>query len=230
MDFDVAYLARSQVANKLELEHIYSNWPLDEFGELARVAKHKSAIAHREQRREAIGKADVVFIVAGMGGSTGSSTAPVIAELTKETGTLTIGVGSTPMTFERQSRHKVAWKGIDDLNHYADTLIIIPDAAIEKMFDKKAGVDKAFQAADDYLYSAVQCLVDFISGPYLHPLDDDFVTPLLRSVTGKATTGNLGMGYASGENRAIKPRKWHCQIRSWRDRLNRPRLYYSIVG
>ena len=208
IDFYAICLAESKAAIKLELEQTHVNWPEGEFGELNRKCKHESALDGREQIRTAIGKADVLFIVAGMGGGTGSGVVPVIAEVAKEMGTLTIGVVTTPFIFEGQSRHRVAWKGIDDLNRYSDTLILIPDAVIEKMFsDTKASVAECFHAAEDYLCSAVQCLVDLIIGPYLHTPGDDFVTPLLRSGTGKAMTGIMGVGYSSGENRAINAAK-----------------------
>jgi cell division protein FtsZ len=204
IDFYDFCLADSKAHTKLVLEQIHVYWPEGEFGELNRECKHESALDGRKLISTAIGQADVVFIIAGMGGATGSATAPVVAEMAKETGALIIGVVTTPFNFEGQARQNLAWKGIDELNRLMDTLIIIPIEAIEKMDgDKKISVDEAFQTTDDYLCSGVQCLIDFIIGPYLHP-DDDFVTPLLRSVTGKAITGNMGMGCASGEARAIK--------------------------
>ena len=204
MDFFADSLALSKASFKLQLEQTHVNWPVGEFGELSGECKHQSVIDGREQIRTAIGKADVVLIVAGMGGATGSSTAPVIAEVAKETGALTIGVVTTPFLFEGQARHQDAQKGIDEFSCHADTLINIPDEAILKSIGEKIGVDKAYQAADEYLCSAVQSLIDLILGPYLCLVGDDFVTPLLRSETGKATTGIMGIGYASGENRAIK--------------------------
>jgi len=204
IDFYDFCLADSKAHTKLVLEQIHVYWPEGEFGELNRECKHESALDGRELIKTAIGQADIVFIIAGMGGGTGSGVAPVIAEVAKEMDVLTIGVVTTPFIFEGQSRLRVAWKRIEDLNRYADTLIIIPGEAIVKSSGEKTGVDKAFQAADEYLYSVVQSLVDLIRGPYLCLVGDDFVTPLLRSETGKATTGIMGIGYASGENRAIK--------------------------
>ena len=204
IDFDPSALERSKAANKLQLESLYPPLTFPEFGDPARVRNHESALADQERIRMTIGKANIVFIVAGMGGGTGSGAAPVIAETAREIGALTIAVVTLPFSFEGEGRLAVAKTGLQDLSRYVDTVVVIPDECTLKMFSPRVSITEVFQVVDDHLCSAVQCLVNFIIGPYLHPLDDDFVTPLLRSVTGKAITGNLGVGYASGEARAIK--------------------------
>ena len=186
-----------------------------EIGEPARIRNKESAIARRKQIRKVIGKADVVFIVAGLGGDVGSGMAPVIAEIAKETGALTIAVTTRPFSFEGRGCATVAEHCINDLRSCVDTLIVIPLDGILKMSDNKnLSVDEAFNLADDLLRQAVQCIVTPIAMPYScmtllehryparrYPKNVGDISPLFKAETGRALIGMLTYGWASGENR-----------------------------
>ena len=208
IDFDPSALARSKAKNILQLESIYPGLTFPEFGDPARLRNHESALTGSNQIRMAIGKADVVFIVAGMGGGTGSGASPVIAETAKQTGALTIAVVTLPFGFEGKGRLAVAKAGLKDLCGSVDTVIVIPDEGIlEIAHEKEMSLTAAFQSADDYLCLAVQCIVDLTIRPYSYPISDSPVPSLLRSETNKLLTGDMSVGYGTGNDRATNAAK-----------------------
>lgn len=204
IDFSMLSLKKSEAQIKLQLTSIYPPLTFPEFGDPVRIRNRESAVVGREQITRAIGKVDVVVIVGGMGGGTGSGVAPVIAETAIESGALTIGVVTRPFSFEGRGRAAVAEKGINDLRSRVDTLIVISNDGILKMIHtKEMSVTDAFHLSDDYLRRAVQCIVGLVSTPCLPapPSYNEAVTDFLRSKKGKPLAGRLGIGLASGKNR-----------------------------
>jgi cell division protein FtsZ len=142
----------------------------------------------------------MVFITAGEGGGTGTGAAPVVAEIAREIGALTIGVVTKPFDFEGTHRRRQAEEGVEVLQEKVDTLIIIPNDKLFEMTDARISIEEAFKKADEVLRFGVQGITDLINIPGLINLDFADVKKIL-SVPGSAL---LGMGEASGEDRAIK--------------------------
>ncbi|OGO19982.1 MAG: cell division protein FtsZ [Chloroflexi bacterium RBG_16_50_9] len=163
----------------------------------------KSAEESRDEIREAVSGADMVFITAGMGGGTGTGSAPVVAELAKATGALTIAVVTKPFNFEGTHRTKVAEEGITELIQKVDTLIIIPNDRLFELCDQKTGVDGAFKLADEVLQHGVQAIAEGITVPGLINLDFADV----RTVMKDAGPAWMSIGRGSGQNRAADAAK-----------------------
>lgn len=160
----------------------------------------KSAEESREIIIQALKDADLVFITAGMGGGTGTGAAPVIAEIAKEMGILTVGVVTKPFDFERGTRRINAEKGIAKLKEKVDTLVTIPNDRLKHIIDKKTPITEAFRIADDVLRQGVQGISDLIVKPGVINLDfADIKTIMLNR-----GLAHMGIGRASGENRAIE--------------------------
>jgi cell division protein FtsZ len=157
-----------------------------------------------EESREAIFQAlkgaDMVFVTAGMGGGTGTGAAPIVAEIAKETGALTVGVVTRPFTFEGRRRQTQAEKGIANLKSKVDTLITIPNDRLLQVVDKKTSIVEAFRIADDVLRQGVQGISDLIAVPGLINLDFADV----RAIMLDAGSALMGIGNSSGENRAAE--------------------------
>jgi cell division protein FtsZ len=149
---------------------------------------------------EAITESDMVFITAGLGGGTGSGAAPVIAEIAKEAGALTIGVVTKPFGFEGQRRKLVAEKSAEDLKAKVDTLITIPNDRLRDVVQKNTSILDAFRVVDDVLRQGVQGISDIITVPGLINLDFADVRAVMRD----AGSALMGIGRASGENRALE--------------------------
>jgi len=149
---------------------------------------------------EAIAESDMVFITAGLGGGTGSGAAPVIAEVAKEAGALTIGVVTKPFGFEGQRRKLVAEKSAEDLKAKVDTLITIPNDRLRDVVQKNTSILDAFRVVDDVLRQGVQGISDIITVPGLINLDFADVRAIMRD----AGSALMGIGRASGENRALE--------------------------
>ena len=141
---------------------------------------------------------DMVFVTGGMGGGTGTGAAPVIARLAKETGILTVGVVTTPFTFEGTQRRHVADSGIRRLKESVDTLIVIPNDRLLRLIDKKTGIQQAFELADDVLRQGIQGITELITVPGLINLDLADV----QAVMAGGGSGLVAIGQAKGENRA----------------------------
>jgi cell division protein FtsZ len=148
---------------------------------------------------EQIQSSNMVFITAGMGGGTGTGAAPVVARASREQGILTVGVITKPFQFEGLNRMRLAEEGIEELQHYVDTLIIIPNQNLFRIANEKTTFAQAFHLADNVLYSGVRGVTDLMVMPGLINLDFADVRQVMSEM-GKAM---MGTGEAEGENRAI---------------------------
>ncbi|TZE81957.1 cell division protein FtsZ [Calorimonas adulescens] len=167
----------------------------------------KAAEESRDDIAEYLKGCDMVFITAGMGGGTGTGAAPVIAQIAKEMGVLTVGVVTKPFTFEGHKRMAQAEKGIEELKKNVDTLVTIPNDRLLQVVEKKTSMIDAFKMADDILRQGVQGISDLITIPGLVNLDFADVKTIM-SETGLA---HMGIGMASGENRATDAAKLAIQ-------------------
>jgi cell division protein FtsZ len=160
----------------------------------------QAALEDRERIVEAITGADMVFITAGMGGGTGTGAAPVIAQLAKEMGILTVAVVTKPFPFEGRRRMQVALKGIEELSSHCDSLITIPNEKLITVLGRDATMVHAFRAANDVLQGAVQGIADLIVRPGL--INVDFAD--VRTVMSEMGMAMMGSGCARGEERAME--------------------------
>lgn len=158
----------------------------------------KAAEESREEIAKVLKGSDMVFVTAGMGGGTGTGGAPIVAEVAKEMGALTVGVVTRPFTFEGRKRAMQAEKGIAELKSKVDTLITIPNDRLLQVVDKHTTIHEAFRIADDVLRQGVQGISDLIAVPGLINLDFADVKTIMSN-TGSAL---MGIGLATGENRA----------------------------
>lgn len=163
----------------------------------------QAAEESREEIKQALKGADMVFVTAGMGGGTGTGAAPVIAEVARELGALTVGVVTKPFTFEGRRRASSADKGINLLKEKVDTLITIPNDRLLQVVDKRTPILEAFRIADDVLRQGVQGISDLIAVPGLINLDFADVKTIMRE-TGAAL---MGIGVGTGDNRTVEAAK-----------------------
>jgi cell division protein FtsZ len=177
----------------------------------------KAAEENRDAIQAGLRGADMVFITAGMGGGTGTGAAPVVAEVAKECGALTVGVVTRPFTFEGRRRQTFAEKGIQTLREKVDTLITIPNDRLLQVVEKKTSIVDAFRMADDVLRQGVQGISDLIAVPGLINLDFADVRTIMLE-TGSAL---MGIGVGSGEGRAVE---------AARGAISSPLLETSIEG
>ena len=154
----------------------------------------------RDELKEALKGADMVFVTAGEGGGTGTGAAPIVAELARELGALTVGVVTKPFAFEGRKRSQQAELGIENLRDRVDTLIVIENDRLLQVVEKKTSVVDAFRMADDILRQGVQGITDLITVPGLVNLDFADVRTIMR----EAGSALMGIGTASGENRAAE--------------------------
>jgi cell division protein FtsZ len=159
----------------------------------------KAAEDHREEIEEVLKGADMVFVTAGEGGGTGTGGAPVVANIARELGALTIGVVTRPFTFEGRRRANQAEDGIAGLRENVDTLIVIPNDRLLSISDRQVSVLDAFRSADQVLLSGVQGITDLITTPGLINLDFADV----KSVMSEAGSALMGIGSARGDDRAV---------------------------
>jgi cell division protein FtsZ len=158
----------------------------------------KAAEESAEELYEVIKGTDMVFIAAGIGGGTGTGAAPILAQIAKEVGSLTIGVVTRPFTFEGAKRRKTAEEGIDKLKEHVDTLIVIPNDRLLQIADKRASLHEAFKLADDVLRQGIQGISELITIPGLINLDFADV----RTIMSEGGAALMAVGRASGEDRA----------------------------
>ena len=177
----------------------------------------KAAEESREELSEIVSGADMVFVTCGMGGGTGTGSAPVVAEIAKQSGALTIAVVTKPFNFEGVNRTQVANEGITRLMGKVDTLIIIPNDKLLTLCDQKTGVDSAFKLADDVLRHGVQAIAEVITTPGLINLDFADVKSIMKD----AGPAWMSIGHGSGQNRAVEAAK---------EALASPLLDVSING
>jgi cell division protein FtsZ len=160
----------------------------------------EAAMESRDELKEALKGADMVFVTAGEGGGTGTGAAPVIAEIGRELGALTVGVVTRPFTFEGQKRADQAEYGIKNIRDKVDTLIIIPNDRLLSVVQKNTSIIDAFRMADDILRQGVQGITDLITVPGLVNLDFADVRTIMRD----AGSALMGIGEAGGETRGAE--------------------------
>jgi cell division protein FtsZ len=177
----------------------------------------KAAEESRDEIMQALKGSDLIFVTAGMGGGTGTGAAPVVAEIAKELGALTVGVVTKPFTFEGRKRMTQAESGIESLKNNVDTLITIPNDRLLQVIEKNTTIVEAFRIADDVLRQGVQGISDLIAVPGLINLDFADVKTIMRE-TGSAL---MGIGSSSGDNRASE---------AARKAISSPLLETSIEG
>ncbi len=177
----------------------------------------KSAEETRDEIVNAIGKADMVFVTAGMGGGTGTGAAPVVARIAKELGALTIGVVTKPFSFEGKKRMNQALQGLEKLKETVDALIVIPNDKLLEVVDRRTTMREAFQVVDEVLLRGVQGISDIITVPGM--INVDFAD--VRSVMESSGSALMGIGRGTGEGRALEAAK---------SAINSPLLETSING
>ena len=176
-----------------------------------------SAEESKSEIAEALKGADMVFVTAGMGGGTGTGAAPIVAEVSKEMGILTVGVVTKPFPFEGKRRMMQAEAGIEELRQNVDTLIIIPNEKLLQVVEKQTSIMDAFKMSDDVLRQGVQGISDLITIPGLVNLDFADVKTIMLD----AGVAHIGIGRASGEHRAQE---------AARQAIHSPLLETSIEG
>ncbi len=177
----------------------------------------KAAEESRDEIAQYLQDADMVFVTAGMGGGTGTGAAPIVAEIAKEMGILTVGIVTKPFWFEGATRAKNAKIGIENLKNAVDTLVVIPNDKLLAIAENKTPITESFKAADDVLRQGVQGISDLISRPGLISLDFADIKTIMKN-TGYA---HMGIGKATGENRAADAAT---------KAINSPLLETSIAG
>jgi len=171
----------------------------------------------RDELKEALKGADMVFVTAGEGGGTGTGAAPIVARLAQEIRALTVGVVTRPFSFEGRRRSEIASRGVDELREEVDTLIVIENDRLLQVVEKRTSILDAFMLADDVLRQGVQGITDLITIPGLVNLDFADV----RTIMNEAGSALMGIGTASGENRATE---------AARSAVSSPLLESSIEG
>lgn len=177
----------------------------------------QAAEENRDEIQDVLKNTDMVFITCGLGGGTGTGAAPIIAEAAKEVGALTVAVVTKPFAFEGAQRRKIAEEGLENLMDQVDTIITIPNDKILQIIDKKTLLLDSFKIADDILRQGVQGISDLITIPGIVNVDFADVKAIMQN-TGSSL---MGIGIASGENRAIQAAK---------QAINSPLLELSIDG
>ncbi len=177
----------------------------------------QAALESEDEIREILAETDMVFITAGMGGGTGTGAAPVIARIAREMGCLTIGIVTKPFGFEGRKRASVAMQGLEELKPFVDTLIVIPNDKLLYIVEKDTPYLDAFREADNILRQGVQGITEIIAVPGV--VNVDFAD--IKTVMKDKGTALMGIGIASGENRAVE---------SARAAIRSPLLETSING
>ncbi len=177
----------------------------------------KSAEETSEEIYEALKGSDMVFITYGAGGGTGTGAGPVVANIAREVGALTVGVVTKPFSFEGERRKRVAEEGVDSLKDHVDALITIPNDRLLQVVDKKTSLLDAFQVVDDVLRQGVQGITDLITENGL--INVDFAD--VKTIMSNAGSALMGIGRGSGEARAVEAAK---------QAINSPLLELSING
>lgn len=203
MNTDTQVLELSSALNKLQLgANLTRGLGAGGNPEMGREAAEES----RPEIRRLLESADMVFIAAGMGGGTGTGAAPVIAEMSKEMGALTVAVVTRPFGFEGPRRARVADVGVKELRDRVDTLITIPNDRILNVVDKKATLNDAFKVADDVVRQGVQGISDIITIPGM--INVDFAD--VKTIMENQGTALMGIGAACGEQKAVHAAEAAC--------------------
>jgi len=178
---------------------------------------HRAAEENKQEIQESLKGADMVFITCGLGGGTGTGASPIVADIAKESGALTVAVVTKPFSFEGTQRARVAEEGLAELRDKVDTLIVIPNDRLLTIIDRKVSLLNAFEIVDDVLRQAVQGISDLIVYPGIINLD--FAD--IKAVMENAGPAIMGIGRATGENRAVD---------AARAAISSPLLEFSIEG
>ncbi|MBU3965512.1 cell division protein FtsZ [Patescibacteria group bacterium] len=181
--------------------------------EIGRAAAEES----KKDIEKALKGADMVFVTCGLGGGTGTGAAPIIAEVAREVGALTVAVVTRPFGFEGVERARIAEEGLEQLKNKVDTSIVIPNERLLQIIDKKTSLMDAFKTVDNVLKQAVQGISDLITVPGIVNVDFNDVKAIMKD----AGSALMGVGIASGENRAVEAAK---------AAINSPLLELSIDG
>ncbi len=200
MNTDAQALAITEAATRIQLGERITRG-LGAGGD--HVMGRKAAEESRDEIKQCLVGADMVFVTAGMGGGTGTGSIPLVAEIAKQSGALTIAVVTKPFTFEGTHRAHTAEEGIMDLIEKVDTLVIIPNDRILELCDQKTGVDQAFKMADECLHHGVQAIAEVVTMPGLVNLD--FAD--IRTIMKDAGPAWMSIGHGSGQNRAVDAAK-----------------------
>ena len=194
---DAQQLVHSRADRRIQLgPHITQGLGAGAKPEIGRAAAEEAA----EELYRHLDGAHMVFITAGMGGGTGTGAAPVIARMARERNILTVGVVTKPFTFEGSRRARAADAGIEELQQFVDTLIVIPNQNLFRLANERTGWKEAFKMADNVLYMGVRGVTDLMVAPGLVNLD--FAD--IRTVMAEMGKAMMGTGEAEGENRAIR--------------------------
>lgn len=177
----------------------------------------QAAEENRDEIHEVLKGADMVFVTCGLGGGTGTGASPIVAEAAKEAGALTIAVVTKPFSFEGAQRKAIAMEGLENLKDRVDALIVIPNDRLLQIIDRKTTLINAFRVVDDILRQGVQGISDLITKPGI--VNVDFAD--VRTILQDAGSALMGIGTASGENRASQAAKMA---------INSPLLEFSIDG
>jgi cell division protein FtsZ len=177
----------------------------------------RAAEENKKEVQEALSGSDMVFITCGLGGGTGTGAAPVVAEIARESGALTVAVVTKPFSFEGSQRTRLAEEGLAELRDKVDTLIVIPNDRLLTIIDKKVSLLSAFEIVDDVLRQAVQGISDLIIYPGIINLDFADIKAIMQD----AGPAIMGIGRATGENRAVE---------AARAAISSPLLEFSIEG
>ena len=211
---DVQALLTSQAPIKIQIgSNLTKGLGAGSNPDVGREAAQESS----DKVKELLLDTDMVFITCGMGGGTGTGGAPIIAQVSKETGALTVAVVTRPFLFEGSRRQAVAEEGIEELKKYVDTLIVIPNQRLLDVVDKKMTLLEAFRMADSILGQGVQSISDLITTPGL--INVDFAD--VRTIMTDAGTALMGIGIGSGDGRAVT---------AARSAINSPLLEVNLEG
>jgi cell division protein FtsZ len=197
MNTDLQVLNISKAARKLQLgENSTRGLGAGGNPEIGRAAAEES----RSEIKRAMDGADMVFITAGMGGGTGTGAAPIIAEIAREIGALTVGVVTKPFSFEGPRRMRLADEGVENLKSKVDTIIVVPNDKLLSVGDRRMTLVEAFKVADDVLRQGVQGISDIITIPGI--INVDFAD--VRAIMSNAGPALMGIGVANGDHRAVE--------------------------
>lgn len=211
---DAQHLLRSDLPTKIRVgDKLTRGLGVGGNPEIGRAAAEES----REELYEAVRGADMVFLAAGLGGGTGTGAAPVVAEIAKDTGALTIAVVTKPFTFEGHKRAKNAEDGTKWIKEHVDTLIVIPNDRLTAICNETMTAENAFKMADDVLRQGVQSIAELVTVP--GEINLDFAD--IKTIMTGAGPAWMAVGHARGENRAVEAAK---------AAINSPMLDVSIEG
>ena len=197
---DMQALQRSSASTKIQIgEKVTKGLGAGAVPEVGR----RSAEESREEIAAALKGADLVFITAGMGGGTGTGCAPIVAEIAREQGALTIAVVTKPFSFEGKQRMRNAEAGVNDLKQRVDTLVVIPNDRLLQVVSKNTSMMEAFGIADEVLHQGIQGISDLIALPALINLDFADVKTIMES----GGMAHMGIGFGDGENKMVQAAK-----------------------